>query len=1330
MERLRVIDLKAIARTKGLRGYSKLRKAELINFLRQNVEVIFVEEPEVSKNQSRFRSEKRKRKAEKNRKKRESKKRNKKRGVQKEGNVDIDQLVKEVEEELKRKDKKKKQSFVKKQNVFTLVKTNSAFNGFANHYKIEEEGEDEEEKKGRRNILEKEIKRLKKKKRKSKDGKRKRSLQKAIDDKVKVRHYPFKKVYVPESFLLAVKPTIENFLRENPNTKIILNLKCRMSKTDLKTGNVIFTSAYFSSNVEINFQGIDVSNLYKVMSDKMLESLATYQQRGSNWVFDSIEELVLHTVKYEPLSGSSFIPLPKALADKKAIINMENDDNQCFKWCIARALNPVERNPKRITKILQLQAEKLNWKAFKFPMELSQINRFEKLNEISVNVFGYEKNEVYPLRVSKSQSYATRYARVNLLLISEGNKNHYCLIKSMSRLLSNQTSTKKQKKFYCLRCLNSFGRQDLLDKHLEVCQDSEAVKIKMPEEGECVYFKNHFKKMDLPFVIYADFESLMRQIHTVQQNREESYTDKKMLHIPVSFCYYVKCFFDDSKSKVVKFTATAEDEDVAQKFVNKLEEDVKSIYKDYPKKKMIFTKTDNDNYKKSESCWICGEGFTSEEHLEGCKVRDHCHYTGKFRGAAHNSCNIKYRRPKFTPVIFHNLSGYDAHLFIKNLGKSKGNIDCIPNNEEKYISFTKHVEVDRFMKDEKEVIVTRELRFIDSYKFIGSSLDEHVDNLSEDDFVNTNKYFNGEHLNLLKRKGVYPYEWLDSVERLNETQLPSKDAFYSKLNGQGISNEDYVHAQKVWKAFNMKSMRDYHNLYNLTDVLLLADVFEKFRKLCKKNYDLDPCWYYTVPGLAWDACLKITKINLELLTDPDMLLMFEKGVRGGVSMICTRHSKANNKYMGKKFDASKLFMYIMYLDDNNLYGYAMCKKLPTGGFKWMTEEELKEWRSYPCVLEVDLEYSKELHDLHNEYPLAPERLMTNGVEKLIPNLNDKKHYVLHYESLKQYESLGLKITHIHRGIKFEESDWMKQYIDLNTNLRAKAKNDFEKDFFKLMNNSVYGKTIENLRKRVNISLVNSEKKAKRLTAKPNFKKCTIFSKNLCAIEMRKTQIYFNKPVYLGMCILDLSKTLMYDFHYNYIKPKYKERAKLLFTDTDSLAYEIQTEDFYRDISPDVQATFDTSNFSENHPSGILTGANKKVIGMFKDEAGGKIIEEFVSLRAKLYSYKMFESKTQERKRKMREKLYKNKMIKNKTEKKKCKGMKQGVVENTITFDDYKTCLFSGKPLYRQMMTFRSRKHEVFTEEMNKVALSANDDKRIILPDKVNTLAYGHYSLVT
>ena len=333
--------------------------------------------------------------------------------------------------------------------------------------------------------------------------------------------------------------------------------------------------------------------------------------------------------------------------------------------------------------------------------------------------------------------------------------------------------------------------------------------------------------------------------------------------------------------------------------------------------------------------------------------------------------------------------------------------------------------------------------------------------------------------------------------------------------------------------------------------------------------------------------------------------------------------------------------------------------------------------------------------------------MVNKVSKLIPNLGNKKKYILHYENLKQYLKLGLKLTHIHRGIKFKESPWLKQYISLNTKLRTEAKNDFEKDFFKLMNNAVFGKTMENIRNRVDIKLVNNKIQAEKLSAKPNFKHCNIFSEDLVAIHMKKTKLDFDKPVYLGMCILDLSKTLMYDFHYNYIKKKYGDKAKLLLTDTDSLMYEIQTEDFYKDISGDVKDRFDTSGYPSDHPSGIPSGFNKKVLGMFKDEVNGDIIDEFVGLRAKLYSYKMFEGE----------------------ESKKCKGVKKSVVKKSITHEDYKKCLLTGKEQLRKQNIIRSYKHEVYTEEVNKVALSASDDKRYILEDGINTLALGHYKIL-
>ena len=315
---------------------------------------------------------------------------------------------------------------------------------------------------------------------------------------------------------------------------------------------------------------------------------------------------------------------------------------------------------------------------------------------------------------------------------------------------------------------------------------------------------------------------------------------------------------------------------------------------------------------------------------------------------------------------------------------------------------------------------------------------------------------------------------------------------------------------------------------------------------------VSPAHYYTAQGLAWDAALNVTDVSLELLYDVDTLLMTEEGIRGGVSMISNRYAKANNKYMGNKFNSNEPSTYIQYLDANNLYGWAMSKPLPTHSFKWMKDSELNIWEKTPCILEVDLEYPKELHDLHNDYPLAPELVKINKTEKLTPNLWDKKNYVIHYENLKQCLKLGLKISNIHRGIKFKESQWLKKYIALNTDLRTKARNEFEKDFFKLMNNSVFGKTMENIRNRVDIKLVNDKNKAERLAAKPNFKHCNIFSEDLTAIHMKKTFLTFNKPVYLGMCILDLSKTLMFDFHYNYMKKKYGDKAKLLFTDTDSL----------------------------------------------------------------------------------------------------------------------------------------------------------------------------------
>ena len=323
----------------------------------------------------------------------------------------------------------------------------------------------------------------------------------------------------------------------------------------------------------------------------------------------------------------------------------------------------------------------------------------------------------------------------------------------------------------------------------------------------------------------------------------------------------------------------------------------------------------------------------------------------------------------------------------------------------------------------------------------------------------------------------------------------------------------------------------------------------------------------------------------------------------------------------------------------------------------------------------------------------------NGVKKVVPNLHNKRNCVIHIQLLNQALAHGLILDQIHRAIKFNQSAWMKTYIDLNTQLRTKAANDFEKDFFKLMNNVVFGKMMENIRKHRNIKLVTNDEKYLKTLMKPNFKSGVLFGENLMGCEMGKVKVVMNKPVYLGQAILDLSKIRMYEFHYDYMKQKYNDdRIQLCYMDTDSLVYSIKTKDFYADITDDIPTRFATSGYIPDRHLPI--GLNKKVIGLMKDELGGTIMTEFVALRPKLYSYRVLDG------------------VENKT----CKGIKKCIVKKTLMFKDYKNCLFNSDTTYRSQLMFRSIKHEVHMIEVNKVAFNRDDDKLI------STLACRHKSL--
>ena len=667
---------------------------------------------------------------------------------------------------------------------------------------------------------------------------------------------------------------------------------------------------------------------------------------------------------------------------------------------------------------------------------------------------------------------------MELLLITKDENKHYVLIKDFNKFMYQQTKHKERKHF-CMHCLQCFSSERVLNNRKENCiiiNGKQA--INMPKKGENILkYTNHHKQLQVPFVIYADFEAITKKVQGCEQSEKmkneknkRSYTEAYQTHEDCGSAYKVVCCYDDKYSKDI---CIYRGENAVYGFMEQMLEEVKyrkDVIKKHFNKPLVMTEDDEMCFKLMDKCHICGEKYTNKD----VRVKDHCHITGKFRGSAHQECNLKLRiKPENIkiPVIFHNLRGYDSHFIMQQIGQiakkhaymnKKGNeqplnINAIPNNMEKYMAF----------------MLGNHLTFIDSFQFMSSSLDKLVSNLPKDDLKYTSQAFKGKRLNLMSQKGVYPYDFMDSYEKFNQTELPTKDQFYSLINDQHITDDEYDHAKKVWKAFKIKTMGEYHDLYLGSDVLLLADVFENFRKTCLQYYKLDPCHYFTSPGLSWDAMLNMTNIKLELMTDIDMYQFIEKGMRGGVSYIAHRYVMANNKYM-KEYDEKAPSKYIMYLDANNLYGWAMSQYLPTGNFKWISEKEInkldlakyKENSKKGLILEVDLEYPKELHCIHNDYPLGPEKIKVTEkmlsnyckkikekynisigqVHKLIPNLMNKEKYVLHYRNLQLYLDLGLKVTKVHRVLEFNQSPWLKQYIDFNTNKRKNAKNCFRKRF--------------------------------------------------------------------------------------------------------------------------------------------------------------------------------------------------------------------------------------------------------------------------------------------
>lgn len=1107
------------------------------------------------------------------------------------------------------------------------------------------------------------------------------------------------KFCLPESFLNSLKCKLKSLILNSLQRHVCLKVNFEyFSNFILFKDNKQEIKSFATKNFSVH-QNWQFEELFQKLVISIKKKIEEFQDRDSGWTFLSNLFLEVNVNKYKPLKASSFIDLPKFLKNKKACINIRNNDNFCFLWCIIAALYPSKCHSDRVSSYPHFK-NILKTDDMKFPVTLADISTFERNNiDICINVYALKDNRTIVGPLYRS-NYKRKY-RINLLLIEHGNKSHYVLINNLSRLVRSQITNHHSKLYFCEDCLLFFSTEDGISSH--ICSGVATI---LPQKGTYLEFKHFDRKQDVPFVVYADFETILQPYQNCDPDPGSSFTLNKQIHIPAAFAYHIICSYDNRLNRFVQYRGP----DCAQKFVEYLYRHVKEIH-DILKKEvpMIFTEEDCIAYKSAKNCHICkGVLFID-------KVRDHCHLTGSYRGAAHQYCNLRFRVPKLIPIFFHNLAGYDCHLFIKELGKCSGPVKIIPKNKENYISFTK------FLMISNEEYA--QIRFVDSYKFLGTSLEKLANGLHKSDFIHLKKFYpDTKKFNLLTRKGVYPYDYMSDWDKFGDTELPGKNSFFNSLTGEQINDSDYAHAQSIWSIFKIKNMGEYTDLYLKTDVLLLSDIFENFRLICKLNYQLDPAFYLTAPSLSFDAMLLKTRVRLELISELEIIRLIQKGIRGGICMCATRYAHANNKYM-ENYDNGMPDSFLVYVDCNNLYGYSMCQSLPMADFHFLDHLEIAKLdilsvdddAEFGFILEVDMLYPEHLHQSHNDYPFCAQKCIPPGgkTSKLIPNLYDKYEYVIHYVHLKTCLRNGLTLSKIHRILRFRQSPFLKQYIDLNTELRKKADTPFQQDLFKLMNNSVFGKTLEDGERRVDVKLVNqwcdSRNKTKKFTcadkliARPNFHSATVLSENLVAVQMKPERVILDKPIYVGFAVLELSKNHMYQFHYSVMKPHYQEKICLCYTDTDSFIYSIQTEDFYHDLKKHFLHFFDTSNFNSENVQKIPL-KNKKIPGLFKDELGGELITEFIGLRSKLYCIKSEKS-----------------LIK------KAKGIKRPAVQE-LTLNDYRDVLINDKIIRKRNILFKSIRHEIFTQSVNKIALCNKDDKRYILSDKISTKAWGHMSI--
>jgi hypothetical protein len=1061
-----------------------------------------------------------------------------------------------------------------------------------------------------------------------------------------------------------------------------------------------------------------LSKVYNLDIYKSLDS--------SGYVFNRIDSIGIKIYTIKPITGGSYIETPKKLDNKKCgIINIHNyDDQECFKYCMLYHSSEKLKHDDRLT-VLKKMTNKYNFDNIRYPTSIKDIQIFENNNKIKINIYTYEDEKIQVEQLGNAQYIYND--EINLLLLKEDNKAHYIYIKKIEHLIHLSKLTKYKNSNYCPHCRDILKPEEDYKKHVYKFHynNENNYNIEMPKEGACIQFKNHMNKNFKPYNIYCDFEC------SINKTNDEN---KIGTHTPNSIGFYLECYFDPSINKYYSIDG----ENCAKEFILKSISIYYDCIKHYKKTQEISTtKEEEEKFKNDNLCYICGSEFKKD------KNKFFCVETKKYLGAIHNNCSyhLNYKE-SYIPIILHNSKGYDSHLLLNAIAelKLKEQLTCIPLSNEKFLSFQ----------------IGTKLKIIDSCSFLAYSLDSLIEQtilINDDDpyknFIHMKPYFNNEELKLLCKKNVYPYEYITDIKILEKKGFPPRSVFYSNMKGE-VDEKGYLHGEKVYNYFNCKKLYDYHHIYLKVDVLALASIFSNFRNV-KKHYGLDPCWYISMSQFSLDAYLYYSKKKIPLMHKLSMLTFAEKMIRGGYTHVGTKRvAEANNKYMLKPlYDENKESNYICSLDINALYPTVMQEYLPDGNYQWLKFKDQEEIYNKIIntddnaetgyILEGDFYFEESCHDYFREFVPCPQTIEAPynhfsdyqkevakkteykaNKKKLIASLLPHINYVMHYRMLKFLHSKGVKVI-IKKVLSFNQSPFMKDFIIFNHNLRMEAKkekNSFMEKAYKLISNGLYGKMLQNQRKQQTVILCTNDDEAIKNFSKPEFKTC-IYTKStngLYIISHNKTKIKMNKPIIIGACVLELSKLLMYNFHYNIIHPNFK-KYNIIYGDTDSIYYQIYTEDFYKWMTNEPQCNyFDLSN------NPISKQDNKDKLGMMKNDTGDQIIYKFIGIAPKSNGYLTI-GPDEDKETKIKEIKIKEVL--------KSKGTPTDLLKRKTKITDYEDILKTNEKYKLDTYSIRSFNQQLFsTCQTNKIVLNSMYDKMEILDEDNNLCVPFGYKYIS